>query len=96
MRQKFVMLPDQERYWHHVAHLDMSDAHKIDIINTVFQAMQSQVDRAFGDDPVQVAVAARGTKRALPAPDVIDLSKGDYSASDLSQSFNDKNGTNEL
>ncbi|MEL6118141.1 MAG: hypothetical protein AAFR49_00530 [Pseudomonadota bacterium] len=90
------MLPDPERYWHHVAHLDMTDARKIDIINTVFQAMQSQVDRAFGDDPVQLAVAASCAKRASHSSDVIDLSKDDYCTSDLSQTFNDKKGTRKL
>ena len=90
------MLPDPERYWHHVAHLDMTDARKIDFINTVFQAMQSQVDRAFGDDPVQLAVAASDAKCALSASDVIDLSKDDYSASGVSQTFNDKKGTNAI
>ena len=90
------MLPDHERYWHHVAHLDMADADKHDLIHIVFQAMQSHVDRAFGDDPVQVALGQNSSKGACASEDVIDLSKGEYCTSNLSQTFNDKKGANEL
>lgn len=90
------MLSDYERYWHHVDHLDMADADKHDLINIVFQAMQSHVDRAFGDDPVQVALGEHNAERARASEDVIDLSKDEYCTSDLSQTFNDKKGTHEL
>lgn len=86
------MLPDPKRYWHHVEHFDMNDAEKTELINMVFCAMQSGVDRAFGDDPVQMALADNGSEIASSKHDVIDLSKDDYSASDLSQTFNDKKG----
>jgi len=86
------MLPDPARYWHHVAHLDMADAQKTELINIVFRAMQSEVDRAFGHDPVQVVMATKRGKDALPAPDVIDLSMDDYHVTELSQTFNDKKG----
>ena len=87
------MLPDYERYWHHVDHLDMADANKHVLINIVFQAMQNHVDRAFGDDPVQVALNEHSAERARASEDVIELSKDEYHASDLSQTFNDKKGT---
>ena len=88
------MLPDIERYWHHVDHLDMADADKHDLINIVFKAMQSHVDRAFGVDPVQVALGKNHADCARASEDVIDLSKDEYCASDLSKTFNDKKGTN--
>ena len=71
----------------------MSDARKIELINIVHRAMQSGVDRAHGDDLVQLAMAERTTKRALPSQTVIDLSKDEYCVANLSQTFNDKKGT---
>lgn len=86
------MLPVHKRYWHHVDHLDVSDARKIEIINTVHRAMQSGVDRAHGDDPVQLALTNNSSKRASSASDVIDLPKGEYWDASLTQTFNDKKG----
>lgn len=50
---------DADKYRHHVAHLDMPDDRKAELLFSVWQIMQSFVDRAFGDDPVQLALAAR-------------------------------------
>ena len=50
---------DAEKYRHHVAHFDMPDDRKAELLFAVWQIMQSFVDRAFGDDPVQLALAAR-------------------------------------
>jgi len=45
-----------ERYLDHVAHLDMSLEMKIKLISALHDMMRSFVDRAFGDDPVQLAM----------------------------------------
>lgn len=87
------MLPDPKRYWHHVAHLDMTDAQKIEIINIVHRAMQSGVDLAFGDDPTQLALADNSAKRASSTDDVLDLPKGEYCDASLTKTFNNKKGT---
>ena len=50
---------DADKYRHHVEHLDMPDDRKAELLFSVWQIMQSFVDRAFGDDPVQLALAAR-------------------------------------
>ncbi|GAA4170809.1 hypothetical protein GCM10023069_29430 [Shinella granuli] len=50
---------DAEKYRHHVAHFDMPDDRKAELLFAVWQIMQSFVDRAFGDDPVQQVLRAR-------------------------------------
>ena len=42
-------------YLHHLAHLDMPLEAKIDLLRALQEMMRSFVDRAFGDDPVQLA-----------------------------------------
>jgi len=44
-----------EAYLAHLVHLDVSLPVKIELIRTLRQIMQSFVDRAFGDDPAQLA-----------------------------------------
>lgn len=44
-----------ERYRNHVARFDLPDAQKAELLLTVWQIMGSFVDRAFGDDAVQLA-----------------------------------------
>lgn len=46
--------PDLDRYRHHVAHLDLSEARKTELLQAVQQIMRSFVDRAFGDDAAQL------------------------------------------
>ena len=46
---------DLDRYWPHVAHLDLSDDRKRELLYAVWRIMGSFVDRAFGDDPTQLA-----------------------------------------
>lgn len=74
-----------EKYLVHLADLDMPLAMKIELIRTVGIMMQSFVDRAFGDDPVQMAKKPRDgrnkkdTERAPPVlnsqPDTQDNPK---------------------
>lgn len=63
-----------EKYLGHVADLDMPLTAKIELIRAVRAIMQSFVDRAFGDDPTQLALAAREESGAEPASDMIGLS----------------------
>lgn len=56
---------DLSRYLHYIAHLDMPLEAKIELLRVVQVMMQSFVDRAFGDDPVQLALKS-GDETQLP------------------------------
>lgn len=43
-----------DHYLEHIAHLDMPIAMKISLLSALHEIMRSFVDRAFGDDPVQL------------------------------------------
>jgi hypothetical protein len=49
-----------EAYLAHLVHLDLPLAVKIELIRALHRIMQSFVDRAFGDDPAQLACDAKG------------------------------------
>ncbi len=61
--QSRACVPDLDRYRHHVAHFDLDERQKTDLLLAVWRIMQSFVDRAFGDDPVQHALATRQALR---------------------------------
>lgn len=42
-------------YLHHLGHLDLPLEAKIEMLRVLQEMMRSFVDRAFGDDPVQLA-----------------------------------------
>lgn len=46
---------DFSHYLHHLAHLDLPLEAKIEMLGVLQEIMRSFVDRAFGDDPVQLA-----------------------------------------
>jgi hypothetical protein len=46
---------DFSAYLHHIAHLDLPLEAKIELLRVVQAIMQSFVDRAFGEDAVQLA-----------------------------------------
>lgn len=50
--------PELEAYLAHLADLDIPLPTKIELIRALQQIMQSFVDRAFGDDPAQLACKA--------------------------------------
>jgi len=52
-----------EKYLPDVAHLNLTEQQKIELLRSVYLIMQSFVDRAFGVDPVQQAL---GYPRVLP------------------------------
>lgn len=81
--------PDLERYRPYVAHLDMPEARKADLLLAVWRIMQNAVDRAFGDDPVQrrhgLGDKGCGKDESAALP-VIDLDN-DEAGKTLSDSF---------
>lgn len=69
-----ALAPDLDRYRRHVEHFDLSEAQKTDLLHAVWRIMQSFVDRAFGDDPVQQVRATRERSlRGCPVRPVIDV-----------------------
>lgn len=75
--------PDLDRYRAYVAHLDMPEAAKDDVMLAVYRMMQSFVDRAFGDDPVQQCGRLEDKRHAkdehtsLPVVELHDKSSND-------------------
>ncbi|WP_143149112.1 hypothetical protein [Hyphomicrobium sp. CS1BSMeth3] len=49
-----------EAYLAHLVHLDLPLPAKIELIRALQKIMQSFVDRAFGDDPAQLARESKG------------------------------------
>lgn len=54
---------DPTRYRHHLAHLNMSAEAQAELLRVLWQMMGSFVDRAFGDDPTQLAVKAGDSRK---------------------------------
>jgi len=85
--------PDLDKYRRHVEHFDLSDAQKTDLLLAVWRIMQSFVDRAFGDDPVQQVTqsreraAHRGPMRPVIDLQPVDESRDDDADGDLSGAF---------
>lgn len=84
---------DIQKYRRHVEGFDLTDQEKDNLIRVVQSIMQNFVDRAFGDDPVQMCQTLNDAKRALDTPVVIDLEAREISCTDieLTGAFNSKN-----
>lgn len=54
--------PDLEKYRRHVVHFDMPEEEKTELLRTIWRIMQNFVDRAFGEDSVQLAVEKSDAK----------------------------------
>lgn len=80
-----------QKYRKHVEKFDLSDQEKDELICVVQSIMQNFVDRAFGDDPVQLCHDPDNSKDALDEPVVIDLVAREISRSDitLTDTFNE-------
>lgn len=50
------MQPDVEKYRHHLARFDMTEAQKDEFIRALWTMLEGVVDRAFGTHPLQQAV----------------------------------------
>lgn len=81
--------PDLDKYRRHVEHFDLSDAQKTDLLLAVWRIMQSFVDRAFGDDPVQQVTQSRerAMRAARPVIDLQPCGETPDDTADLSGSF---------
>jgi len=53
---------DPERYRQHMANLNLSEEAQLELLAVVHRIMESFVDRAFGDDAVQLARIAEGSR----------------------------------
>lgn len=58
-RKAHCMKPDIEAYRKYVDHFDIPEEQKIEFIHTVWRMMESFVDRAFGEDSVQLSLASK-------------------------------------
>lgn len=85
------MTQDIQKYRKHVDNFDLSDQEKDELIRVVQSIMQNFIDRAFGDDPVQLCHNPDNSKDALAKPVVIDLVAREISRSDitLTDTFNE-------
>ena len=81
--------PDLDRYRSYVAHLDMPEAAKDAMMLAVYRMMQSFVDRAFGDDPVQQCGRLEDKKHAKDEPAIMPVVKLDKSSNDEHQALDD-------
>lgn len=66
------MTPDIEKYRKYVDQFDLPEDHKIALIHIVWRIMESFVDRAFGDDPVQHCLELKAEKDEQNSAVVID------------------------
>lgn len=64
---------DLEKYRKHVAHFDLPEEKKTELLRIVWKIMQSFVDRAFGDDPVQLARGRGDKSEQKDAPDSLPV-----------------------
>ncbi len=62
-----------DRYLGHIAHLDLPLEVKINLIRVLHEMMRSFVDRAFGEDPVQLAVIQADIKNNIDASPKADM-----------------------
>ncbi|RDJ21060.1 hypothetical protein DWF00_07520 [Bosea caraganae] len=53
------MLPDIDRYRHHLDDFALSESQKAELVRTVWSIMESFVDRAFCDHPAQLVIPPR-------------------------------------
>ena len=81
------MKPDIEKYRQYVDHFNLSEAQKIDLINTVWRIMQSFTDRAFGIDPVQQAMDEKSLENGKRDLKMIECSKQPKHRKSLSKTF---------
>ncbi len=89
--------PEQvvDRYRSHVDHFDLSEKAKAELLMALWHIMGSFVDRAFGDDPVQLSQKDGGSFASVrESEDSSVLDSGDYPAraatTDLTSAFGQK------
>jgi len=81
------MTPDIDKYRAYVDRFDLTEEQKIELIHTVWQIMENFADRAFGNDPTQLALADREAKNAFGEPPVLDFEKAPRQSETLTNAF---------
>ena len=66
---------DVERYRSYVDGLDISEEKKIELIRSVWLFLQNSLDRAVGDDPVQICLELQANKDGQDSANMIDFNK---------------------
>ena len=64
---------DLDKYRVYVDHLDLSEDKKIKLIHTVWLTLQNGIDRALGNDSVQVCLDLKAEKIVTDSADMIEL-----------------------
>jgi len=70
------MQPNLDKYLRYLDDFDLSRDEKIEFIHTAWMVCESCLDRALGNDPVQMALRERNDKRAIEPSLMIEFSKG--------------------
>lgn len=71
-----AMQPDIEKYRRYLDQFDIDEDKKIGLIHTMWNMMESFVDRAFGDDPVQHSAQSNNTVDSRWATRVLESTLG--------------------
>ncbi len=66
------MRPDLQKYLPYVEAFDLTEAQKAELIHSVWSLMEGFVDRAFGDDPVQLCLAEQASLDSNGAEDALE------------------------
>lgn len=66
---------DIDEFRHYADRFDIPEDQKTDLIQTVWNTMQSAEDRAFSNDPMQQVISSRDDKNALAGPLVLNFEK---------------------
>lgn len=69
------MIPDIEKYRTHLKGFNLSAERELELIHIVWRSMEGAVDRKFGTDSTQLAIASRQRKNALPATDMVSSTR---------------------
>lgn len=89
------MVFDPQKYIKHVDHYDISSEQKLELVHILRKMMQSFVDRAFRDDPVQHCLELQPAIRALVGPDVLDSTDYPKPTKTISGTFTEISKDNE-
>lgn len=83
---------DPARYRVHLAHLDMGDEAKRELLLAMYRILSSFVDRAFGDDAAQLAMKAgdsanKGREGQRPDAVASTLTRCNFKSAELARLF---------
>lgn len=67
-----IVRPNIEDYRKYVDQFDISEEQKIELIHTVWSIMESFVDRAFGQDSVQICLGLQAEKDGRESANMLE------------------------